>query len=306
MRTKRDGVLTIITAFALVIAALPAMAQSSDSEGMSDLTVLHEKTSVTVTGNEDWKNLMGFGSQAEMVKMMTMMMVGGSGMEGMSMSSMKMDNVAPAPSASGGLQITATLKPNPPIVGDNTLNFLITDANGKPVAGLKLKASVAMTSMDMGTANPTVKEEKDGHYLVTAAFAMQGTWRVTIRGTVGKQTLNSAFDFDAGSKKLWVQPMLWHAALKNPGTVKIGKNSLEFTLLNPDGKPISGAKIAVEVAMTSMDMGVSKPEAIEERQGKYRVEAEFAMAGTWRVTLRITPPHGQLFVQQFDFDVKGQ
>src|ERR1051326_9321084 len=47
---------------------------------------LKPKRVVTVTGNEDWDAQRGFGKDAAMAEMMTLMMVGGSGMEHMKMS----------------------------------------------------------------------------------------------------------------------------------------------------------------------------------------------------------------------------
>ena len=35
--------------------------------------------------------------------------------------------------------------------------------------------------------------------------------------------------------------------------LKVGKNALEFTILDAAGKPVTGAKVTTAVAMTSMD-----------------------------------------------------
>src|SRR6476469_1643545 len=68
------------------------------------------------------------------------------------------------------LRVTATVKPNAPRIGDNAIDLYITDAQGRPVTGIKLSARVFMTSMDMGTTKPEVKETGNGHYTVTVAF----------------------------------------------------------------------------------------------------------------------------------------
>ena len=117
-----------------------------------------------------------------------------SAMSGMNMS----QTPKPAP-----LSVTAAIKPNPPRAGSNTLDLLVTDAAGKPVTGLKLRASVAMTSMDMGTTTPAFTDAGNGHYTAAIVFGMAGTWRVVITGTGGKL---AALDFQAGGKTPWKSP----------------------------------------------------------------------------------------------------
>lgn len=113
--------------------------------------------------------------------------------------------LAPPTPAQTPATVTATLKPSAPKVGDNTLDLLVADASGKPVSGLTLSARVAMTSMDMGTAKPAVKEMGGGHYAVPVTFSMAGPWRVTLRA--GAKTLG-AFDFSAGDKSPAALPVL--------------------------------------------------------------------------------------------------
>jgi hypothetical protein len=235
---------------------------------MQDMPRLQPKRIVTVTGNEDWSQMTGFGKDTPMVSMMTLMMVGGSGMEHMKMKSMKMGDrsmgdmtmsAPPAAPASANLPVTVTPMPNPPIVGDNTLDILVTDTGGKPVTGLKLTATVEMTSMDMGTTHPKVTEGKNGHYSVTVNFSMKGPWRVTLASETpqNKQApaVHAALDFNAGSAQKWMQPAVaksqpagWQVTLNTPSKdLKVGKSTLDFTLLDPAGKPVIGAKVTSTV-----------------------------------------------------------
>ena len=46
---------------------------------------------------------------------------------------------------------------------------------------------------------------------------------------------------------------------------------------------LTGARIAVAVNMTSMDMGTGKPKAVEGKVGHYTAEVEFSITGTKRV-----------------------
>lgn len=119
------------------------------------------------------------------------------------MSGMDMGATAAPTKAPASLSVTATVKPNPPRAGDNALDLLVTDAAGKPVAGLKLSASVAMTSMDMGTTRPALADTGNGHYAATVNFSMAGPWRVAVRN--GKARV-AVLDFEAGGKTPWKSP----------------------------------------------------------------------------------------------------
>jgi hypothetical protein len=149
-----------------------------------------------------------------MVGMMSQMMVGGSGMEGMKMPAMKMDfgednfksdapmtgGMAGTPMDSAttdqGIKLSAKLQGNPQ-VGENAFELTVLDKNGTPVTGAKIMLSVAMTSMDMGTSHPSVKEIGGGKYTAIVNFAMAGPWRVTAMITTSGQTASKEFDFVA-------------------------------------------------------------------------------------------------------------
>ena len=197
---------------------------------------LKEKGTYVATGTEDWKKQAGFGHNAPMVGMMNQMMVGGSGMEGMKMAPMTMkfdeknyakpegdeaasaDNMAgmdmsgknkgmkmdaPAPASPGpavpaSVPVAVAAAINAPKSGDNALQITVTDAQGKPVAGAKITTSVAMTSMDMGTTHPAVKDVGNGKYAATVNFSMAGPWRVNVKVTPpGQKPQVKAFDFTA-------------------------------------------------------------------------------------------------------------
>lgn len=103
-----------------------------------------------------------------------------------------------APAAKNTLKITAVMA-SPAKSGDNTLDIVVMSAAGKPLTAAKVTAQVAMTSMDMGTASPTVQEKGKGHYATTTAFSMAGPWRVTVRVVApGQKPQTKAFDFIAG------------------------------------------------------------------------------------------------------------
>ena len=48
---------------------------------MRDMSRIKEAGVITVKGDENWNDMLGFGKDSDMAEMMTLMMVGGSGME---------------------------------------------------------------------------------------------------------------------------------------------------------------------------------------------------------------------------------
>ena len=371
---------------------------------MKEMSRLKEVRVVTVKGNENWNKTIGFGKDADMIEMMTLMMVGGSGMERMKMagmsSSMHMGSTGAmetggedekgnmAMASEQGLPAIVTLKQNPPVVGENRMDVLVTDASGKPVKGLKLMATVAMTSMDMGTERPKLVEGKDGHYAIPVKFSMKGPWRVTLMndGKVDKSNaVHTTLDFNVDGKTKWTQPKAmagmkmqtgtktsaddmagmempakvvsgtktpgtdttivktpvavatvtktpakstvdtkavasdmagmkmptaesasgaWNVTVNtNTKTLTVGKNMLDVTILDPAGKPVTGAKVVGLVEMTSMDMGITKPKALEGKNGHYTVPVQFSMKGPWRVTLTVMPPKQKPFTKALEFKV---
>jgi len=85
---------------------------------------------------------------------------------------------------------------------------------------------------------------------------------------------------------------------------KVGDNVLDIRLTDAQGKPVIGAKVAVSVAMTNMDMGSARLAAKELGGGRYRATVNFSMAGPWRVTLTVMPPNGPTTAKPFDFQAR--
>lgn len=177
------------------------------TEGMPSMPLIKAKRIYTVTAQDDLQAQQGFGDQEPIVKMMNLMMVEGSGLQGMDMSKgqtvaateapQRRDSPTTAP-ASGSYE--AELKGSPSTkVGVNSVEFTVIDSKTKkPARGLKLKSQVSMTSMDMGTETPAVKEKSPGLYEVKAGFAMKGPWAVKI---VFPDSSDKVFYFEAASKK---------------------------------------------------------------------------------------------------------
>jgi hypothetical protein len=180
---------------AFLISALSYAAE----EGMPRMPRITPKNSYkieTAQQGEDLLNQRGYGDQEPMVRMMNLMMVGGSGYEGMDMQNMSAATAPKVPSPAEGQTATydvqSKITPDPPHVGTNTLEIEIHRKNGgTPVRGLKIRAQVYMTSMNMGTEEPVVKETAPGKYRVKVAFSMAGPWAVKLLLPEGGEKVSS-------------------------------------------------------------------------------------------------------------------
>ena len=186
------------------------MAMGHDSTGMPQLK---EKSVTKAVAGMDLTKNAGFGQNAPMVGMMNLMMVGGSGMEGMKMAPMDMkfdeanfagqgSDASMADMPMGGMDVKGSLKVEAKLdkasVGDNSVSITILTSDGKPVEKAKVTTAVAMKSMDMGTAHPAVKELGKGRYVTKANFSMGGPWRLTLTVTAsGMKPSTYTFDFEA-------------------------------------------------------------------------------------------------------------
>lgn len=64
--------------------------------------------------------------------------------------------------------------------------------------------------------------------------------------------------------------------------------ALVVRVTNRMGKPVSGAKVIVSLAMPTMDMGENKVTMNEGAEGTYAGTGRFTMAGAWRVTVSVS------------------
>ena len=196
--------------FFVLLLTFAASFNSAASESMPSMPKLAPKKVYTIKDNENLESQQGFGDKEQEVRMMNLMMVEGSGYEGMDMDGMKvadnnsnsghsmqeMDNSVPAAANSNSVyQIEIT--PNGPAkVGTNSIAFSVKK-DGKEMKGLKIKSQVYMTNMDMGTEQPKVKELAPGKYNLKASFAMRGPWAVKL---IFADSTEKILNFEVNSK----------------------------------------------------------------------------------------------------------
>ena len=228
---------------------------------------LQEKGTYTATGDENWEKQTGFGHNAGMVAMMNQMMVGGSGMEGMKMPAMTMkfdEQNYAKPEADDA---------------DTTMPGM--DMSGK--AADKKSGPGSMAGMKMEVPPPVVKSNTP----------------------VGEAKAKPGMDMSAPTP---TGPPLASAPVKITATTasapKAGDNSLTISIIDAQGKPVTGAAVTTSVAMTSMDMGTAHPAVKDIENGHYTATVTFGMAGPWRVTVKALPPGQKPVVKAFDFMAK--
>lgn len=212
MNHSRSLSFTSLIALA-AITLLPSFALAGN-EGMPSMPLIQPIRTTVITAKDDPQSQQGFGDKEPEVKMMNLMMVEGSGMQGMNMDmgsdhKMAQNDKVPAKdgamaemstfeksSATYAVELRSSLKAK---VGVNLIEVSVKDVKTqKNAKGLKLKAEVFMTSMDMGTESPSVKETTAGNYQVKAGFAMKGPWAVKL---IFPDKSAKVLTFDARSTK---------------------------------------------------------------------------------------------------------
>ncbi|MBC7386915.1 MAG: FixH family protein [Cryobacterium sp.] len=182
----------------LVFAILTAIssiqsARAGNFEGMKEMPLAVPSKTYTVPSKEAGESLVearGFGDQEPSVRMMNLMMVEGSGFEGMDMAegmASKKTPVAPH-SHSGSLAktlakstIEITKAPAPAKVGSNVFEFRMKPENAERASSKQSPVlQVSMTTMDMGTDRPEMVQISPGTYRAKVLFSMEGPWELKI------------------------------------------------------------------------------------------------------------------------------
>jgi membrane fusion protein, copper/silver efflux system len=75
-----------------------------------------------------------------------------------------------------------------------------------------------------------------------------------------------------------------------PEKAKAGENTLRVKIVDNGGKPITDAQVSFQYTMPMPGMALSKTEAKHAKDGLYETKVNFAMAGTWDVTVMVVRP----------------
>jgi hypothetical protein len=86
----------------------------------------------------------------------------------------------------------------------------------------------------------------------------------------------------------------------SPEPIRVGPAAVTLKLSDANGKPITGARVALEADMSHAGMSPLFAEARESGAGRYEARLEFQMAGDWVILLHITLPDGKKVERQID------
>ena len=70
--------------------------------------------------------------------------------------------------------------PNPAVVGDIQMVFMITDQSGAPIEGAKIDVSAEHPSMSGMGMKGLATEQSGGKYAIKANFSDSGNWKITV------------------------------------------------------------------------------------------------------------------------------
>jgi len=184
--------------------------------------------------------------------------------------------------------------------------------------------------LDSGTRKIVFVDKGDGHYEakeVKVGTKMEGFYQVLSGLKAGEKiAASSAFLLDsesrlseamgamAGMPGMSMEGMKMETPTKagpmekkladltltlstQPEKTKPGENTLRLKIIDKSGKPVTDAHVSFQYTMAMPGMVLSKAEAKHSKDGFYETKANFAMAGTWDVTVSVRRP-GQKEIQE--------
>ena len=86
----------------------------------------------------------------------------------------------------------------------------------------------------------------------------------------------------------------------SPQPARVGPVSVTLKLAAATGKPLTGARIALEADMSHAGMSPFIAEAKETERGRYHARLEFSMAGDWVILLLVTLSDRKKLERQID------
>jgi hypothetical protein len=89
----------------------------------------------------------------------------------------------------------------------------------------------------------------------------------------------------------------------SPQPPRVGQVTIVLRLTDASGKPVSGARLALEGNMSHAGMAPVFANAVELGAGRYQAIVDLPMAGDWSVAVHLTLADGRQFDRQFE--IKG-
>lgn len=96
---------------------------------------------------------------------------------------------APATAAAPLATVKMETNPNPAVVGEIELAFMITDQSGAPLEGAKIDVGAEHPSMSGMGMSGAATEQGGGKYAIKANFSDSGSWKITVHIVKGELDL---------------------------------------------------------------------------------------------------------------------
>ena len=97
--------------------------------------------------------------------------------------------------AAGDVEMTLAVRPDPPAVGDATLEITLTDGEGNPIEDARLNVKGDMSHAGMEPVLAEVEGGAGGVYQVPFSWTMGGDWFVTVEAVLADgTTISRRFD----------------------------------------------------------------------------------------------------------------
>lgn len=97
--------------------------------------------------------------------------------------------------AAGDVEMTLAVRPDPPTVGDATLEITLTDGEGNPIEDARLNVKGDMSHAGMEPVLAEVEGGPGGVYQVPFRWTMGGDWFVTVDAVLADgTTVSRRFD----------------------------------------------------------------------------------------------------------------
>lgn len=98
--------------------------------------------------------------------------------------------------AASDFKIAMTHNPNPAVVGEVELSFLVTDQAGNPVEGATVGVMADHPAMSGMGMEGEATDMGSGTYAISAGFTDSGAWKVTATVKKGDKTATQVFDIE--------------------------------------------------------------------------------------------------------------
>ena len=100
------------------------------------------------------------------------------------------------------LQFTHEVSPQPPRVGQTTINLRVMDDSGKPASGLRVEFEANMSHAGMAPVLANAIEVEKGNYRATLDLTMAGDWIVVAHITLADgRKLDHQFEINGVASK---------------------------------------------------------------------------------------------------------